>query len=116
MTDDTSDTTGRGGYKTPSGTSGRGTAAPQGPRCQSCGRSLRRPDLFGSEASGAMSTTYCRSCYWKGEFTEPDITMEEMIGKVAGLLAASKGTTLETAEGLARRLVPGLKRWRTEKK
>lgn len=111
MIDDTSDTSGRGGYRS-SGTSGRGKAAPEGPQCQSCGRRLRKPELFGSGASGAMDTTYCKFCFWKGEFTEPETTLEEMIGHVAEMIARSKRVPLETAEGLARSLVPGLKRWR----
>ncbi len=44
----------------------------------------------GTESDGtARSIEYCSSCYRNGRFTEPDITLDEMISKVqARLLAA----------------------------
>lgn len=87
-----------------------------GPQCQSCGRTLRSPELFGSEARGIMNTNFCKHCYARGEFTEPDITVEGMIEKVTGILSGQGKLTPEEARQRAEKLIPALRRWRTQAK
>ncbi len=82
------------------------------PSCQSCGVEIRTRFEFGTTATKVINTDYCKYCYRNGEFTEPDITMEQMIEKVAASLAEKKDMPLERAKMLASELIPTLKRWR----
>ena len=52
--------------------------------CQSCGMPLYNEDDFGTNADNSKNEEYCVYCCQKGQFTDPDITMEEMITKIAG--------------------------------
>jgi hypothetical protein len=64
----------------------------------------------GSNADGSLSSEYCSHCYRKGVFTQPDITMEEMMRLVEGKLRS-----MHFPGFLARRFsreVPTLRRWR----
>lgn len=47
--------------------------------CQSCGMPMEQDKDFGTNADGSRNETYCCYCYQKGNFTAPDMTMEEMI-------------------------------------
>ncbi len=84
------------------------------PSCQSCGVNLKKPTEFGTTATRCIDINYCRYCYWKGEFTEPDITMEQMIEKVAKSIVAQSKMPMEKALTVAGELVPTLKRWQVE--
>lgn len=47
--------------------------------CQSCAMPLSKdPKKGGSNADGTISTMYCSYCYDKGQFKQPDISVEEM--------------------------------------
>ena len=46
--------------------------------CNSCGRPIVKAD-YGTNAYGSLNEEYCKDCFQNGEFTEPDITLEEMI-------------------------------------
>jgi NAD-dependent SIR2 family protein deacetylase len=47
--------------------------------CQSCGMPLAKDELGGgTEKSGTKSLMYCSHCYQQGEFTLPNITVDEM--------------------------------------
>ena len=46
--------------------------------CNSCGRPIAKAD-YGTNADGSLNDEYCKDCFQNGEFTEPDITLEEMI-------------------------------------
>ena len=46
--------------------------------CNSCGRPMGRND-YGSNEDGSPNMDYCKDCFQNGEFTEPDITVNEMI-------------------------------------
>ncbi|HBG47228.1 MAG TPA: transcriptional regulator [Deltaproteobacteria bacterium] len=84
-----------------------------GPVCHSCGMLIMKSDEFGCEANPTvMNTSYCRYCYWKGRFTEPDITMEEMIEKLATAMKTSKNITDEEARQMAFGRMQLLKRWK----
>lgn len=49
--------------------------------CQSCGMLLEHEvkEKMGTEANGKRSIKYCRSCYYRGKFTDPEITYQEML-------------------------------------
>ncbi len=82
------------------------------PSCQSCGVEIKKRDEFGTSATKVIDINYCRYCYWEGKFTEPDITMEGMIEKVAASLAEKKRMPIERARMMAAELIPTLKRWK----
>ena len=51
--------------------------------CRSCGMPLSRDSQGGgSNAHGSRSRTYCSHCFVDGRFTLPDVTMEQMQGRV----------------------------------
>jgi hypothetical protein len=84
---------------------------PTGPACESCGRTLRNRSIYGTEANFSLNTHYCRYCYDKGELLEPEITMEQMIEKVADIMVFKSKVPRSVALKRATSLVPPLKRW-----
>lgn len=59
--------------------------------CQSCGMPLNKDENGGgTEANGEKSTMYCSHCYVNGNFTLPDITVDEMKERVIGKLTEMK--------------------------
>lgn len=83
---------------------------PKGPFCQSCGMPLSRDALGGgTNADGSRSAEYCSHCYLSGRFTEPNLSVEEMMTKVEGKLRE-----MHFPGFLARRFtrnIPHLGRW-----
>jgi len=73
---------------------------------------MEKPEDFGTNADGSQSTEFCAMCYQNGVFTEPDISMREMIAKVTGILVNNMGLSKEQAEDLAKDTIPHLNRWR----
>lgn len=86
--------------------------APQGPFCQSCAIPMDSPEKFGTEADGEMSEEYCVHCYQKGEFTQPDATLEGMMDFCADIMAEKMSIGREEAKAQLKRFMPQLKRWR----
>ena len=55
--------------------------------CQSCGMPLKRDEKGGcTNADGSKNKMYCSKCYSNGEFTSPNITVDEMKTLVKGKL------------------------------
>ncbi|WML42897.1 zinc ribbon domain-containing protein [Neobacillus sp. PS3-40] len=51
--------------------------------CQSCGMPLAKNEQRrGTEKNGEKSLKFCSHCYNQGEFSLPDISVEEMKGRV----------------------------------
>ncbi len=86
------------------------------PSCQSCGVEMKKSTEFGTTATGVIDVHYCRYCYWKGKFTEPDITMEEQIEKTAARMSERTRISLERARNIVAKRVPKLSRWTKEAK
>ncbi len=83
-----------------------------GPCCQSCSIPLGKPEDFGTSRSGYRVNDYCRFCYRDGAFTDPGVTMEQMIDRCAGIMA-QRGTMPEAnARALLTEVMPRMKRWR----
>lgn len=80
--------------------------------CQSCGMPMDSEQLMGTEKDGSLSNEYCRYCYWRGSFTEPDITIKEMTMKIIGKMEEMHidSATID----LAVLHLPDLKRWKQE--
>lgn len=80
--------------------------------CQSCTMPLTE-EVLGTNADGSKNGEYCTHCYQKGEFVNPDITMEQMIDFCANMMADSD-ETLNKEELLSsmNEYFPQLKRWK----
>ena len=81
------------------------------PSCQSCGMPMDTPEDFGTGAEGFRINDYCHFCFKDGRFTEPHISMEQMIDKIAGM-APMMRMTEDKAREMAKTFIPRLKRWR----
>ncbi|MBE0431927.1 zinc ribbon domain-containing protein [candidate division WOR-3 bacterium] len=80
------------------------------PLCQSCAMPLERVEDFGTDADGHRSSEYCQYCFQSGKFTEPEITMKQMIDKCSCIM---KQMHIRAAQIRAtRELIPTLKRWK----
>jgi hypothetical protein len=87
----------------------------QGPFCQSCGMPLENPEDFGTSANGSRINDYCRYCFQRGAFTEPDMSMEGMIDRCVMVMAEQGIMPEAPARALMRKMIPRLKRWERAK-
>jgi hypothetical protein len=83
-----------------------------GSSCQSCAMPMRKNDDHGSEKDASRSEDYCCYCYQNGDFVNPDMSLEEMIGLCASEMDEIGMMPYEEARKLNERLMPPLKRWR----
>ncbi|TAN60925.1 transcriptional regulator [bacterium] len=83
-----------------------------GPTCQSCSMPLDDKKDYGTNADGSLSAKYCRYCYGGGKFTEPSLTMEQMIEKVVGIMMIQKVMEEVQVKHIAETIIPQLERWR----
>lgn len=84
---------------------------PKGPFCQSCEMPMEKPDDFGSNADGLKINDYCHFCFENSAFTAPDITLEQMIERVAGIMVTEMNMPEAQAKAMANQFIPKLKRW-----
>ncbi|MEN9626375.1 MAG: hypothetical protein RL557_703 [archaeon] len=85
------------------------------PRCQSCGMPLGFPlpeQFFGTNADGSVNKEYCQFCFQQGQFTKPNLTMDEMIESSIEHMTTQLEFPREKAERLANEIIPELKRWK----
>jgi len=82
-----------------------------GPFCQSCSMPLGKPEDFGTDAIGYRVNDYCHFCYTNGAFTEPEISMQEMIDKCVAIMAKQGIMRSAKARALMTEVIPKLKRW-----
>lgn len=85
---------------------------PLGPFCQSCGTPLTKPEDFGTCLAGYRVNDYCHSCYQDGKFTQPDISLPEMIDHGVEVLVKTGEMPEVKARPLLSEVLPRLKRWR----
>lgn len=83
---------------------------PKGPFCQSCSMPMERPEDFGTDANGFKINDYCHYCFQNGDFTDPGITLAQMIDRLVGM-ADKMGMTEAQARQVAETFLPRLKRW-----
>ena len=80
--------------------------------CQSCGMPLARDAQGGgTNLDGSKTQEYCSHCYQQGQFTEPDLTVDQMIIKVKGLLKTMHIPGF--LSGYFTKDIPALKRWQS---
>jgi hypothetical protein len=82
--------------------------------CQSCGMPLAKDELGGgTEKDGTKSPKYCSHCYMNGEFTLPNITVEEMKERVKQKIV--EFGMPKFIAGMFTQNIPKLERWTKEK-
>ena len=82
--------------------------------CQSCAMPLcNNEKMCGTDKNNELNCTYCVYCYQNGEFTNPNITLEEMIEKVVSIsVERNIFKTKENAKIWAENTLPNLDRWK----
>lgn len=85
---------------------------PQGQFCQSCAMPMQKPEDFGTDAGGSKSAEYCRYCFQNGRFTEPDMTVEQMIEKCAAIMKQMNIPAEQIKQ--TEKFIPMLKRWKAK--
>jgi hypothetical protein len=83
---------------------------PKVPFCQSCAMPMEKRENFGTNTDGSKNKEYCSYCYQNGKFTEPDITMEQMIKKCAGIMKQMHIPEAQIEQ--TKTFIPMLKRWK----
>lgn len=79
------------------------------PICQSCTMPLKNKADFGTNTDGSTCLDYCKYCYIDGNFTEPNLTKDEMLKKAEDFLKKmSKEEKIEEIKSL----ISKLKRWK----
>lgn len=82
--------------------------------CNSCGQPIGKNNC-GTNKDGSSNMDYCIECFKDGEFTEPNITLNEMIIRKSKEMMAKNPNLRETeATGITTGFLPNLKRWYTE--
>lgn len=79
-------------------------------RCQSCGMPLQER-FFGTNADGSRNDEFCTYCFQSGRFTEPDLTIPDMITISVHHMVTELHIPENTAKKLAEETIPHLKRW-----
>lgn len=77
--------------------------------CQSCAMPLEKDEDCGINADGSLNKEYCFHCFQGGEFTDPDLTLEEMLNKI-DVIMTSMEVPAEVIKQ-AQQIVTSLKRW-----
>ncbi|MFH1230342.1 MAG: zinc ribbon domain-containing protein [Planctomycetota bacterium] len=84
---------------------------PKGPFCQSCAMPMEKAEQLGTNADDSKNNEYCCYCFQKGNFTEPNITMKQMIDKCVGF-SSQMGMSETQAREMFENVMPKLKRWK----
>ena len=87
---------------------------PMGPFCQSCSMPLTKPEEFGTTAEGFRQNDYCVHCYRDGKFSQPEMTMQQMIDTCVPHMVQATQMTEADARDKLQQYIPLLKRWREE--
>lgn len=78
--------------------------------CQSCGMPLAKyTQELDNNSDGSNNVKFCSNCYIDGKFTQPNITMEEMITQVNIKLREMKMPSFLSKFYI--RKIPKLERW-----
>lgn len=85
---------------------------PLGPFCQSCAMPLEKGEDFGTDAAGYRVNDYCHWCFSNGVFTDPEISLPDMIDKGVGAMVKMGIMPEAQARALMTDVVPKLRRWR----
>jgi hypothetical protein len=73
---------------------------------------LAKPEDFGTGPDGYRINDYCHYCFENGPFTEPNITMKDMINKCINIMVKQGIMPEHQARSLMKDTIPKLKRWK----
>ncbi len=73
---------------------------------------IQNPEDFGTNADGSKNNEYCRYCFQEGKFTEPNITVKQMIEKCAGIMTQMQMPQAQIKQ--TKTFIPTLKRWKKQ--
>ena len=79
--------------------------------CQSCGMPLASSADHGAESDGTSSALYCQYCYQSGSFTDPEITIGQMVERVAPMMVEMYEMPIEKAKIFIMNQIQDLYRW-----
>jgi hypothetical protein len=79
--------------------------------CQSCAMPMKKVGDYGTNQDGSQNYEYCTHCYQHGAFTQPDISMDEMIKGCVGIMV-QYGMNEQDAKAQIEPVIPTLKRWK----
>ena len=79
--------------------------------CQSCGMPMDSEEIMGTNTDGSCNNEYCTYCYRNGQFTSPNVTMEEEI-EICVPFMKQAGVEEKEARKMLAEAFPKLKRWR----
>lgn len=79
--------------------------------CQSCGMPMGKLSEYGTNADGSQNFKFCMHCFQNGAFTQPNITMDEMIKGCIGIMV-QYGTNEADAKDKMEHIIPILERWK----
>jgi hypothetical protein len=66
---------------------------------------------YGTEKDGSKNEMYCKYCYQNGAFTEPDMTLDQMMGITETEM--KKQNLPESIIQQSMNMLPRLKRWQS---
>lgn len=72
---------------------------------------LIKPEDYGTESDTSKSLIYCQYCYQNGQFTDPDISIEEMAAKGAAIMSQMFEIPAQKADAFVLQELRPLKRW-----
>jgi len=75
---------------------------------------LQKEEDYGTNADGSKNGEYCLYCFQNGLFTQPNITLDEMIKLVVENMVTMKIMPETQAIELANTHIPQLKRWQNK--
>ncbi len=78
--------------------------------CQSCLLPMSGSSMIGTNLDGSLNKKFCGNCYQNGDFTAPEITLQEMKQKVKTVLEANKIPS--NVIDLSITYLPKLARWK----
>lgn len=81
--------------------------------CQSCGMPLEHEEQYGNDKQNNKVQDYCKYCYEKGEFTNPNSSLEEMI-EICVPFMVQDGMEEQAARTMMTNYLPNLKRWSSQ--
>lgn len=84
---------------------------PEGLFCQSCGIPFDNEADISTKTDGEKNPSYCKYCFDGDAFTQPDLTMEQMIDNVVALMKHMDKADEAKLRELAESFMPHLKRW-----
>jgi hypothetical protein len=85
----------------------------KGSFCQSCAMPMNNSEMFGTKSDGTKTDEFCTYCYQNGQFTTPNITMQEMIDKCVSIMSQQNIMPEDQARDLMTKTIPNLNRWKT---